>query len=232
MAALPSKIPITLTDKQLIELAVLDKERFVKVYQTGLDIMKIIESSSLDPDDILEAVKVLVTPHVDIVSYQPDESLKQATADELFAKSYLPRFHPMYNGTFKKNPQLLQKALWVMENVPGLDELLVQYADQRVKSMDSDPSGAFHIDSRTFNTLLTANYTLRQLHDLGKDVRFDLTLGFFQCEDALTPVGKIEDTIMGRPIDRVSGIYYGEPFPDHKYTPTTKEVEQRLKEES
>lgn len=139
MSALPSKIPITLTDKKLIELAVLDKERFVQVYKMGLDIMKLVQASSIDPDDMLEAVTILLTPHVDVVSYQPDESLKQAVEDEKFAASYLPRFHPMYNGTFKKRPQLLQKALWVMENVPGLDELLTQYANQRVKSMTSDP---------------------------------------------------------------------------------------------
>lgn len=228
---LPSKIPVTLTDMQLIELATNDPDQFRRVYRAGLAMMKQMLDQGLDPDVGREAFKVLTTPHVEVSSYQPEDAIKQAVEDKKFAESYLPRFHPLYNGTFEKRPEILQKALWVMENVPGLDELLVQYSEQRYRSMTSDPSGAFHIDSRTFNTLLTANYTLRQLHDLGRDVRFDLTLGFFQCNDAI-PVGKIEDTIMGRPIDRVSGIYYGEPFPDHKYTPTTREVERRLKEES
>lgn len=230
MSALPSKIPITLTDKKLIELAVLDKEKFVHVYKVGLEFMKFVQANDLDPDDMLEALKIIVTPHVEVASYKPDDTLKQAVEDEKFAESYLPRFHPMYNGTFKKRPQLLQKALWVMENVPGLDELLAQYADQRLKSMDADLSGAFHIDSRTFNTLLSANQALRRWHEDDRAVRFDLTLGFFHVPGTGTP--EAHDDLLGRPFDRVAGIYYGEPFPDHKYTPTTKEVERRLKEES
>lgn len=227
---LSSKLPVTLTDMQLIELATNDPDQFRRVYRAGLAMMKQMLDQGLDPDVGREAFKVLTTPHVEVSSYQPEDAIKQAVEDKKFAESYLPRFHPLYNGTFEKRPEILQKALWVMENVPGLDELLKQYSEQRVQSMSSDPSGAFHIDSRTFNTMLTANRTLQQLHADGWKVRFDLTLGFFNAE-APYP-SHLDEELFERPFDRVSGIYYGEPFPDHKYTPTTREVEKRLKEES
>lgn len=230
MSRLPSKIDIKLTDPTLVALAITDANRFKEVYRSGLEYMKTIIHRELDVETVETAFDVLVTPHVEVVAYKPDDAIKRAVEDERFAESYLPKFHPLYNGSLKKNPQLLQKALWLMENVPGFDELLEQYNEQRVRSMSSDPSGAFHIDTRTFNTLLTANAILRQEHEAGKNVRFDLTLGFFHS-DGLPGKG-VHDDLMGRPFDRVSGIYYGKEFPDHKYTATTREVERRLKEES
>jgi hypothetical protein len=230
MWALSSKLPITLTDSQLVKLANTDKEKFVEVYKMGLDVMKLCLDTGLEPSALLDAIKLLTTPHIEVAMYSPDDTMKLAVQDERFAASYLPRFHPLYNGSLKARPKLLQKALWVLENVPSIDELLTQYDEQRVRSMKSDPSSAFHIDSRTFNTMLTANHVLRQEHDAGKDVRFDLTLGFFHS-DGLPSKG-VQDEINGRPFDRVSGIYYGDPFPGHKYTLTTREVEKRFEEES
>ena len=231
LSSLPSKIDIALTDPTLVALAVTDANRFKEVYRSGLEYMKTIIHRELDVETVETAFDVLVTPHVEVVAYKPDDAIKRAVEDERFAESYLPKFHPLYNGSIKKNPQLLQKALWLMENVPGFDELLEQYNEQRVRSMSSDPSGAFHIDTRTFNTLLSANHELRRLHEEGRDVRFDMTLGYFHAEGK-APHTDNGSKLMNRQFDRVSGIYYGKEFPDHKYTATTREVERRLKEES
>ena len=230
MARLSSELDITLTDEQLVTLAHSDIERFKVVYRMGLDMMKLTLKYQVDPAQALEAYHALVEPHVNIASYGADVTIRQALQDEAFARSYLPRFHPLHNGSLHEDPDKLRRALWIVENVNGIDELLEQYNEQRVKVLNADPSGAFHIDNRTFITMLSANQALRRWHESDREVRFDLTLGFFHVAGTGTP--EAMDDLMGRPFDRVAGIYYGAPFPDHKYTPTTREVEQRMEEES